>query len=152
METEFQTKVKIIRSDNGAKFAMIYFFSNQGIIHHKNCVESPQQNGVLKRKHQHILNVAQALQFHLAFHFLFGMILCSLPLTLSTAPLLLLFKETHHIIYFFNKNPPILICASLDASVMHQPLSNTATNLIPTPNNASSLDILLESKVTSYLI
>jgi len=61
VENHFQTTVKIIRSDNGAEFAMTNFFSSKGIIHQKTCIETPEQNGIVERKHQHILNVTRAL-------------------------------------------------------------------------------------------
>ena len=63
IHTHYQITLKYIRSDNGPEFLLPEFYASKGIIHQKSCVETPQQNGRVERKHQHILNVARALLF-----------------------------------------------------------------------------------------
>jgi len=63
VENQFETKVKIVRSDNGNEFKMHDLFYSKGIIHQTTCVETPEQNRIAERKHQHLLNVTRALIF-----------------------------------------------------------------------------------------
>ncbi|KZV21171.1 hypothetical protein F511_24735 [Dorcoceras hygrometricum] len=64
--TQFNTKVQTIRTDNALDFLNSEcnnLFNSLGIIHQSSCPYTPQQNGLVERKHRHILNVARAVKF-----------------------------------------------------------------------------------------
>lgn len=61
------TVVKVLWADNalelGSSKEAIEFFHNQGILHQTSVADTPQQNGVVQRKHRHLLEVCRALLF-----------------------------------------------------------------------------------------
>ncbi|CAM8933502.1 unnamed protein product [Rhodiola kirilowii] len=64
--TQFGKTVKVLRSDNGGEFfnaTMTKFLQEKGCVHQSSCPHTPQQNGVVERKHRHLLEVARALMF-----------------------------------------------------------------------------------------
>jgi len=64
VERQCNKQVKIVRTDNGTKFTYLknYFLEN-GKICLNILYGTPQQNGQVERKHQHMSNVAGALRF-----------------------------------------------------------------------------------------
>ena len=66
IETQFQKKIQRVRSDNAKELCegpLKQFFLQKGILHETSCVDTPQKNGVVERKHRHIVETARALFF-----------------------------------------------------------------------------------------
>lgn len=60
---QFHGHLKVFLSDNAPELHFTDLFSELGIIHQFSCVQTPQQNAIVERKHKHLLNVARALCF-----------------------------------------------------------------------------------------
>lgn len=101
IETQFSTKIKVLRSDNGPEFDMPTFYATKGVVHQTSCVETPQQNGTMERKYQHILNVARA-----------RMIQSSLPKQYWSYSVL-------HVFYLINRPPFHVINNKTPYELMH---------------------------------
>ena len=74
VKTQFEKNIKKIRCDNGGEFTsnkLMNFYADQGIILETTCPHTTQQNGVVERKHRHLLETARALkiQAHLPARF-----------------------------------------------------------------------------------
>lgn len=63
VETQHNAKIMCVPTDNDQEFKMTKFFAAKGIIHQCFYQYTPQQNGVVERKYQHIINVARSLMF-----------------------------------------------------------------------------------------
>src|ERR1044072_4919809 len=59
--TQFHVQVKCVRTDNGPEFLLSEYYAKKGILHQRSCVDTPQQNGRVERRHQTILNITRAL-------------------------------------------------------------------------------------------
>jgi hypothetical protein len=59
VETLYQTQIKVLRTNGGAEYKLIAkTFPN--IIHQIICPYTPQQNGIPKRKHCHMVELSLA--------------------------------------------------------------------------------------------
>ena len=64
IETQFQTKISILKIDNGTEYyneCLGSFLQKKGIQHQSTCRDTPQQNGIAERKNCHLLEVARVL-------------------------------------------------------------------------------------------
>ncbi|KAL4353494.1 hypothetical protein GQ457_06G023630 [Hibiscus cannabinus] len=63
VKRQFGYDLRQFRSDNAHELRFTDLFSSLGILHQFSCVQTPQQNSVVERKHQQLLAVARALFF-----------------------------------------------------------------------------------------
>jgi len=63
VENQYKVRVKAVRSDNAPELKFTSLYQQKGIVSFHSCPETPEQNLVVERKHQHILNVSRALMF-----------------------------------------------------------------------------------------
>ena len=82
VERQVDTKVKMIRSDNGSEFIMKQFYDESSIIHQSSCVETPQQNEIVERKHNIYLMSLDLYYFNLICLLSFGPMLLFIMLLL----------------------------------------------------------------------
>jgi len=107
-QNQFQASITIIRVDNGLKFiSMRNFFLKKNIECQRTCVYTPQQNGVVERKHKHILNTARALIFqsHLPLEF-WGQCVLTVPYIINRLSLFLL-KNKSPLEMLYNRPPSL---------------------------------------------
>ena len=67
VKRQFEADIKVVRSDNALEFlkgSLGPYMKSLGIEHQTSCVERPQQNGRVERKHRNILEIARALRLH----------------------------------------------------------------------------------------
>jgi hypothetical protein len=65
VERQFDRKILAMQTDWGGEYQKLNsFFSQIGIIHHVSCPHAHQQNGVIERKHRHIVEVGLSLLAH----------------------------------------------------------------------------------------
>ncbi|KAK2381296.1 myosin-16 [Trifolium repens] len=106
IETQHDSKIKIIRSDNGVEFIMPQYYASKGIIHQTTCVETPEQNGRVERKHQHLLNVGRAFLFQ-----------AKLPKSLWNYAI-------QHATYLINRTPTPVLNNKSPFEILHNSLPN----------------------------
>ena len=66
VETQFNSKLKVLRTDNGSKYINTdfrSFCSTSSILHQSSCPHTPEQNGVSERKHRHIVETGLTLLY-----------------------------------------------------------------------------------------
>ena len=64
VKTQHFVVIKCFRCDLGEEYTSIVFFElliSDGIMHKSSYIDTPQQNGVVKRRHRHIIKTAHSL-------------------------------------------------------------------------------------------
>lgn len=66
IQTQFDTKIKIFRTDNGREYfnhVLGSFLAEKGILYQSSCIVTPQQNGIAERMFIKVPNFFDGMQF-----------------------------------------------------------------------------------------
>ena len=64
VHTQFSCTIQTLQSDGGGEYigkSFQLFLSAKGIVHHKSCPYTPEQNGLAERKHRHLIETTITL-------------------------------------------------------------------------------------------
>lgn len=106
VENQFSARIKILRSDHGTEFLIDDLCKKKGILHQFSCVETPEQNARVERKHQHILGIARAL------------------LMQSLIPKFLWSYVVLHVVFLINRMPSTVLDDCSPFQILHGTLPN----------------------------
>ena len=152
VSTQFESHIKIYRSDNGGEFLSLQsFFKDNGVLYQHSCVYTLQQNGVVECKQRHILQVARALKVQAQLPNQFWEE-CTITAVHNINRLLspvLSFK--HHSNAFTGNHPLTLTSVCLVVPLM-LPMSMFPISSITVPLLVSSLVIPLDKKLINCSI
>ena len=66
VETQFQIKINILKTDNGTEYFNDYlgtFLKEKGIHHQSTSRDTPRKNSIIEHKNRHLLEVVRSLMF-----------------------------------------------------------------------------------------
>lgn len=67
VQRQFNRKIRIFHTDGGGEFVnkrLEYHFQQQGIIHQHSCPHTPEQTGIVERRHRTIRELGMTMIFH----------------------------------------------------------------------------------------
>ncbi|CAL9022954.1 unnamed protein product [Prunus brigantina] len=125
---KFATSIKTFQSDGGGEFVSKDFqtyLGSKGILHHKSCPYTPEQNGRAERKHRHLVETAVTL------------------LTTAALPSKYLFHALSTANYLINRMP----CKSLGSSTDASPSPDLIVDLPAPPINSHPMQTRSKSGI-----
>ena len=132
ISTQFNTKIKIFRTDNalelGSSREATAFFQSKGILHQTSVRDTPQQNGVVERKHRHLLETARALFIRSKLPIIFwGDCILTATYLINRFPMKILHNKSPFEI-LFGHSPSYSHLRSFGCYVMHPLLDRVVIN------------------------
>ena len=106
VERQFNQKIISLQSDWGGEFqALNKHLTQQGISHRVSCPHTPAQNGIAKRKHHHVIEIALSLLRHSSVpHQFWDEAVCTMVYLINRLPVSIpQIRSPYHLVY--NQEP-----------------------------------------------